>query len=108
MISAIIDRLRWGGAAATSGRADARTGLALKRASAANQLVIGERIDPCMSDVFPWEKVAYAHELMRTNPHKPGNMVVLVNAPRTGLKNFDNAIEAASLPELNRQSMRGQ
>jgi crotonyl-CoA carboxylase/reductase len=78
----------------------------LKQASAANRFVIDQRVDPCMSDVFPWEKVPYAHELMRTNRHKPGNMAVLVNAPRTGLRNFDDVLEAASLPELNRQSTR--
>jgi crotonyl-CoA carboxylase/reductase len=43
---------------------------------------------------------------MRTNRHKPGNMAVLVNAPRTGLRNFDDVLEAASLPDLNRQSTR--
>jgi len=42
--------------------------------------------------------------LMRTNKHKPGNMAVLVNTPRPGLRNFDDALEAASLPELARQS----
>ena len=59
-----------------------------------------------MSDVFPWEKIPHAHELMRTNRHKPGNMAVLVNAPTTGLRNFDDVVEAASLPELSRQSNR--
>ena len=39
----------------------------LKQASAANQFVIDRRVDPCMSDVFPWDKIPYAHELMRTN-----------------------------------------
>jgi crotonyl-CoA carboxylase/reductase len=43
---------------------------------------------------------------MRTNRHKPGNMAVLVNASRPGLKNFDDALEAASLPTLNRETMR--
>jgi crotonyl-CoA carboxylase/reductase len=79
----------------------------LKQASAANRFVMDRRIDPCMSDVFPWEKIPYAHELMRTNRHKPGNMSVLVNAPRPGLRNFEDVLEAASLPELNRQSGRG-
>jgi crotonyl-CoA carboxylase/reductase len=64
------------------------------------------RIDPCMSDVFPWEKIPYAHELMRTNRHKPGNMSVLVNAPRSGLRNFDDVLEAASVPTLTRESNR--
>jgi len=66
----------------------------LKQASAANQFVIDRRVDPCMSDVFPWEKIPYAHELMRTNRHKPGNMAVLVNTPRQGLRNFDDVLEA--------------
>src|SRR6201999_297088 len=78
----------------------------LKQASAANQFVRDQRIDPCMSDVFPWEKIPHAHELMRTNRHKPGNMAVLVNTPTTGLRNFDDVVEAASLPELSRQSNR--
>src|SRR6202030_132721 len=72
----------------------------LKQASAANQFVIDRRIDPCMSDVFPWEKIPYAHELMRTNRHKPGNMAVLVNAPRPGLRNLEDVIEAAGAAEL--------
>ncbi len=33
---------------------------------------------------------------MRTNRHKPGNMAVLVNAPRPGLRNFEDVIEALS------------
>ena len=34
---------------------------------------------------------------MRTNRHKPGNMAVLVNAPRPGLRNFDDVIEARAV-----------
>src|SRR6478752_815096 len=64
----------------------------LKQASAANQFVLDRRIDPCMSDVFPWDKIPLAHELMRTNRHKPGNMAVLVNTPRLGLRNLDDVI----------------
>jgi hypothetical protein len=33
-------------------------------------------------------------------------MAVLVNTPRLGLRNLDDVIEAASLPELTRQSNR--
>ena len=67
----------------------------LKQASSANQFVLDRRIDPCMSEVFPWAKIPYAHELMRTNRHPPGNMSVLVSAPRTGLRTFDDVVEAA-------------
>ena len=67
----------------------------LKQASAANQFVLDRRIDPCMSDVFAWEKIPFAHEMMWKNQHKPGNMAVLVNSPRPGLRNFEDVLEAA-------------
>ena len=38
-----------------------------------------------MSEVFPWEEIPHAHKMMWKNQHPPGNMAVLVNAPRTGL-----------------------
>ena len=34
--------------------------------------------------------------MMWKNQHKPGNMSVLVNAPRPGLRSFDDVLEAAS------------
>ncbi len=67
----------------------------LKQASAANKAVIDRRIDPCMSEVFPWESIPKAHTKMWKNQHAPGNMAVLVNAPVTGLRSFDDALEAA-------------
>ena len=67
----------------------------LKQASAANQLMVERRLDPCMSEVFPWAEVPAAHVKMRKNEHKPGNMAVLVQAPRTGLKTFEDTIEAS-------------
>jgi crotonyl-CoA carboxylase/reductase len=35
---------------------------------------------------------------MRTNRHPPGNMAVLVNAPRPGLRTLDDVVEASSGP----------
>ena len=67
----------------------------LKQASAANQLMVERRLDPCMSEVFPWAEIPAAHVKMRRNLHKPGNMAVLVQAPRTGLKTFEDALEAS-------------
>jgi crotonyl-CoA carboxylase/reductase len=32
---------------------------------------------------------------MWQNKHPPGNMAVMVNAPRTGLKSFEDVLEAA-------------
>jgi crotonyl-CoA carboxylase/reductase len=67
----------------------------LKQAAAANKLVIERRIDPCMSEVFPWVEIPDAHVKMRKNLHKPGNMAVLVSAPNTGLRTFEDTIEAS-------------
>src|SRR5688500_9590948 len=62
----------------------------LKQASAATQFVLDRRIDPCMSEVLPWEKIPEAHQKMWKNLHAPGNMAVLVNAPRPGLRSLDD------------------
>ena len=67
----------------------------LKQASAANQLMLERRIDPCMSEVFPWAEIPDAHVKMRRNEHKPGNMAVLISSPRIGLRTFADAIEAS-------------
>ena len=66
----------------------------LKQASHANQFVLEQRIDPCMSEVFAWENIPLAHVKMWKNQHPPGNMAVMVNAPRTGLRTFEDAQEA--------------
>jgi crotonyl-CoA carboxylase/reductase len=67
----------------------------LKQASAANQLMLERRLDPCMSEVFPWKQIPDAHTMMLRNQHKPGNMAVLVGVPTTGLRTFADAIEAS-------------
>jgi crotonyl-CoA carboxylase/reductase len=67
----------------------------LKQAAAANQFVIDRRVDPCMSEVFPWDKIPLAHDKIWKNQHAPGNMAVLVNAPRTGLRTFEDVMEAS-------------
>src|ERR1700716_3742406 len=67
----------------------------LKQASQANRFVLERRIDPCMSEVFEWDKIPLAHMKMWKNQHPPGNMSVLVGAPRTGLKAVEDVQEAA-------------
>ena len=67
----------------------------LFQASAANQLMLDRRIDPCMSEVFPWHKIPHAHTKMMDNLHKPGNMAVLVGAPKTGLRTIEDARDAS-------------
>jgi crotonyl-CoA carboxylase/reductase len=66
----------------------------LKQASAANQMVLARQVDPCMSEVFAWHDIPRAHDKMRSNRHKPGNMAVLVQARRPGLRTIEDAIEA--------------
>jgi crotonyl-CoA carboxylase/reductase len=65
----------------------------LKQASAANKFVVDRRVDPCMSEVFPWDKIPLAHTKMWKNQHAPGNMSVLVNAQQTGLRSFEDVQE---------------
>ena len=65
----------------------------LLQASQANKLVVERRVDPAMSEVFPWTQIPKAHTRMWKNEHRPGNMAVLVNAQRTGLRTFEDVIE---------------
>jgi crotonyl-CoA carboxylase/reductase len=66
----------------------------LKQAAAANKLMIERRLDPCMSEVFPWAEIPEAHMKMMRNEHKPGNMAVLVQSPKTGLRTLEDALDA--------------
>jgi crotonyl-CoA carboxylase/reductase len=68
----------------------------LLQASQANRLVIDRRVDPCMSEVFPWGDIPKAHMRMWKNQHRPGNMAVMVNAPHPGLRTFEDVLEASS------------
>ena len=47
-----------------------------------------------MSEVFPWEDIPRAHTKMMQNKHEPGNMAVLVQARRPGMRTIEDAIEA--------------
>jgi crotonyl-CoA carboxylase/reductase len=53
-----------------------------------NDLVIAGKVDPCLSKTFEFRETAACHQLMRENKHPSGNMAILVNAPRLGLKNL--------------------
>ncbi len=65
----------------------------LQQAAQANTLVIERRIDPCMSEVLSWRDIPRAHMKMMRNEHKPGNMAVLVQAKRPGMRTLEDAIE---------------
>jgi crotonyl-CoA carboxylase/reductase len=66
----------------------------LKQASAANDMVVTRKVDPCMSEVFAWDDIPRAHGKMRRNEHRPGNMAVLVQAKRPGLRTLEENAEA--------------
>ena len=66
----------------------------LKQAAAANRFVLEQRVDPCMSEVFSFHDIPAAHTKMWKNQHAPGNMAVLVNAPRAGLRTVEDVVEA--------------
>jgi crotonyl-CoA carboxylase/reductase len=65
----------------------------LMQAAQANKLMVERRIDPCMSEVFSWDDIPRAHAKMRANKHTPGNMAVLVQAKRPGLRTFEDVVE---------------
>ncbi|NVK14662.1 MAG: crotonyl-CoA carboxylase/reductase [Rhodobacteraceae bacterium] len=66
----------------------------LKQAAAANKLMVERRLDPCMSEVFTWNDLPEAHMKMLRNEHLPGNMSVLVQAPKTGLRTLQDVLDA--------------
>ncbi|MGD3111884.1 crotonyl-CoA carboxylase/reductase [Streptomyces sp. YGL11-2] len=49
------------------------------------QLAASGLIDPCLSEVFTFEQIGQAHQVMHENRQPPGNMAALVNAPQAGL-----------------------
>lgn len=58
-----------------------------EQALAYNQLVAEGKVDPCLAQpVFRFTEVGKAHQLMSENKQPPGNMAVLVSAPKPGLK----------------------
>ena len=66
----------------------------LKQAAAANQLVIERRIDPCMTEVFPWEQIPQrphrdVEERAQARQHGGAGL------PTTGLRTFEDVLEAS-------------
>lgn len=66
----------------------------LKQAASANRLVIEKRVDPCMSEVFEWDRIPEAHMKMLNNQHLPGNMSCLVGAKKLGMTTLEEARNA--------------
>lgn len=59
------------------------------QAKGINDLVIAGKVDPCLGRVFEFSQTGECHQLMRDNQHPSGNMAILVNAPRPGLRTLD-------------------
>ena len=59
-----------------------------------NDLVIEKKVDPCLSKVWKFEETGASHQLMRENKHPHGNMSILINAKKEGLKNLDESKKA--------------
>jgi crotonyl-CoA carboxylase/reductase len=57
-----------------------------EQAKGINDLVIAGKVDPCLGRVFPFKETGDCHQLMRENKHPAGNMSILVNATKTGMK----------------------
>ncbi|HUQ01060.1 MAG TPA: crotonyl-CoA carboxylase/reductase [Kofleriaceae bacterium] len=54
-----------------------------------NDLVIDRKVDPCLSRTYDFAGTGECHQLMRDNKHPSGNMAILVNSPRKGLRTVD-------------------
>ena len=55
-------------------------------AAGINKLVTEGKVDPCLGQVFAFDEVGLAHQLLHENRHPDGNMAILVGAPRPGMK----------------------
>lgn len=62
-----------------------------EQAKGVNDLVAAEKVDPCLSRTFDFAGTGDCHQLMRENRHPNGNMAILVNAKRPGLKTLSES-----------------
>jgi len=68
-----------------------------EQAAGFNKLIAEGKADPCLSRTFPFDGTAECHQLMRDNQHPYGNMAILVNAPKPGLRTVDEVRAARAL-----------
>jgi len=54
------------------------------QAEAVNELILAQKVDPCLSETYSFDEIGYAHQLMYENKHPYGNMACLVNATKKG------------------------
>ena len=51
-----------------------------EQAEAVNQLILDQKMDPCLSETHEFDEIGEVHQLMHENKHPYGNMACLVNA----------------------------
>jgi crotonyl-CoA carboxylase/reductase len=59
-----------------------------EQATAFNDLVRAQKVDPCLSRTSRFEEIGTVHQLMYENRHPEGNMACLVGAAQTGLRDL--------------------
>jgi len=59
-----------------------------EQAYAFNQLVLDGMIEPCVAQTYTFDQIPHCHQLMHEGRAPEGKMVVLVGAPRPGLKDL--------------------
>lgn len=64
------------------------------QAKGINDLVTAGKVDPCLAQTFEFQQTGECHQLMRENKHPSGNMAILVNARKKGLKNLEETVKA--------------
>lgn len=80
--SAVVDlRYHW----VRQKRLQGSHGTNTEQARAYNELVIANRIDPCMGEVRSFDQVGQAHQDMMNGKLAHGNTTILVGAPKSGL-----------------------
>ena len=57
-----------------------------EQAGAVNQLILDQKMDPCLSETYEFDEIGEAHQLMHENKHPYGNMACLVNATERASK----------------------
>ena len=60
-----------------------------EQSAGVNNLVAEGKVDPCLSKVFAFDETGACHQMMRDNLHPSGNMSILVNTPRPGLRDLN-------------------
>ncbi len=56
-----------------------------------NDLVLENKVDPCLARTWEFSETGASHQLMRENKHPHGNMAILVNAKKKGLKTLSES-----------------